>query len=69
MDLVPIYILNLIIVVGMFIVTIYRAWIEKQNLQSRRRVEELKMILEKEKEAIKTMTGEDFIDMLKTVLS
>ena len=31
MDLFPIYLLNLIITVGMFIVLIFRAWIELKN--------------------------------------
>lgn len=31
MDLFPIYLLNLIVTVGMFIVLIFRAWIELKN--------------------------------------
>ena len=31
MDLVPIYLLNLVVTVGMFIVLIFRAWIELKN--------------------------------------
>ena len=62
------YILNVFIVVGLFIVTIYRAWIEKQNLRDRKKIEMLKGILEKEADVIKGLSGEEFIDMLKTVL-
>ena len=64
----PLYVLNVVIVVGMFIVTIYRAWIEKQNLRDRKKIEVLKGILEKEADVIKGLSGEEFIDMLKTVL-
>jgi len=31
MDLIPIYLLNLVVTVGMFIVLIFRAWIELKN--------------------------------------
>jgi len=68
-DLFLIYMLNLAVVSGMFIVTIYRAWIEKQNLKAIRKITTLRAILESEKEQIENMTGEEFIDMLKTVLS
>lgn len=64
----PLYILNLVIVAGMFAVTIYRAWIEKQDLKGRKKVEMLKTILEKEADTIKGLSGEDFIEMLRTVL-
>jgi hypothetical protein len=64
----PLYILNVIIVAGMFAVTIYRAWIEKQNLNGIKKIELLKAVLEKEADTIKDLSGEDFIDMLKTVL-
>lgn len=64
----PLYVLNVIIIVGMFIVTIYRAWIEKQNLRDRKKIEMLKAVLEKEADTIKGLSGEELIDMLKTVL-
>jgi len=64
----PLYILNVIIVAGMFAVTIYRAWIEKQDLNGRKKLEILKAILEKEADTIRGLSGEDFIDLLKTVL-
>lgn len=64
----PLYILNVVIVVGMFIVTVYRAWIEKQNLEGRKKIEVLRTVLKREKDQIKDMSGEEFIDMLKTVL-
>ena len=62
------YILNVFIVVGLFIVTIYRAWIEKQNLRDRKKIEILKGILEKEADTITGLSGEEFIDMLKAIL-
>lgn len=64
----PLYILNVIIVAGMFAVTIYRAWIEKQNLKGIKKIEALRIILEREADTIKGLSGEDFIDLLKTVL-
>jgi len=64
----PLYILNVIIVSGMFAVTIYRAWIEKQNLKGIKKIEMLRAILDKETDTIKDLSGEDFIDLLKTVL-
>jgi len=60
--------LNLVIVTGMLITTVYRAWMEKQNLEARQKIMELTMILNKEAELIKEMSGEEFIDMLKVVL-
>lgn len=68
MELLPIYVLNLLVLIGMFVVTIYRAWIEKQNLEATRKIEQLKLILEKEGDTIRGLSGEEFIDMLKTVL-
>lgn len=65
----PLYILNVIIVAGMFSVTIYRAWMEKQNLEARRKISQLKIILEREASTIRDLSGEEFIDMLKIVLS
>lgn len=65
----PLYILNIIIVIGMFIVTVYRAWMEKQNLEAKRKIAELEMILKKEPNTIKDLSGEEFIDLLKTILS
>lgn len=64
----PLYILNVIIVAGMFAVTIYRAWIEKQDLKGKKKLELLKVVLEKEVDTIKTLSGEELIDMLRAVL-
>jgi len=62
-----IYLLNLFIVVGMFIVTIYRAWIEHEQLKARKKIEIIKTILEKEADVIREMSGDEFIDALKSV--
>lgn len=67
-NLFRIYLLNLVIVIGMFLVTIYRAWIEKKQLKAQQRIEVIKTVLEREKDAIKELSGEEFIDMLKTIL-
>jgi len=69
MELLSIYILNLVVVFGMFTVTIYRAWMEKQNLEARRKLEQLRLVLARETDAIKGLSGEEFIEMLKTILS
>lgn len=63
------YVLNLVIVVGMFIVTIYRAWIERKQLKAQEKLELLKAILRDENEVIKELSGEEFIDMLEAVFS
>ena len=68
MDLFPIYMLNLVVVTCMLITTVYRAWMEKQNLKARQTIVELTMILSKESDLIKEMSGEEFIDMLKVIL-
>lgn len=68
MDLFPIYVLNLIVIICMLITTLYRAWMEKQNLEARRTIEKLNVVLIKEAELIKNLSGEEFIDMLKTIL-
>jgi len=68
MDLFPIYVLNLIVIICMLITTLYRAWMEKQNLKARRTIEKLNVILIKEAELIKELSGEEFVDMLKTIL-
>jgi len=67
-SLFDIYVLNLAVVVGMFLVTIYRAWIEKKQMKAKQRIELLNNVLEREKDVIKELSGEEFIDMLKTVL-
>jgi len=64
----PLYILNVIIVAGMFAVTVYRAWIEKQDLKGRKKIQTLRLVLEKEADMIRGLSGEDFLDMLKTIL-
>jgi len=68
MDLFPIYVLNLIVIICMLITTLYRAWMEKQNLEARRTIEKLNAVLIKEAELIKELSGEEFVDMLKTIL-
>jgi len=51
----------------MFIVTIYRAWIEHEQLKARKKIEIIKTVLEKEADVIREMSGDEFIDALKTV--
>jgi len=68
MDLLSIYILNLLVMVGMFIVTIYRAWIEHKQMKAKQKINMLIEILDREKDQLKTMTGEEFIEMLRTVI-
>lgn len=53
----------------MLITTVYRAWMEKQNLEARRKLEQLRLVLAREDDTIKGLSGEEFIDMLKTILS
>lgn len=67
-SLFDIYVLNLAIVVGMFLVTIYRAWIEKKQLRAKQKIEVIETILEREKDLIKELSGEEFIDMLNVIL-
>lgn len=67
-ELLSIYLLNLLVVAGMFIVTIYRAWIERQELKAKQQIEILKEVLEREKSTIRELSGEEFIDMLRTIL-
>ena len=67
-SLFSIYILNLVIVIGMFLVTIYRAWIENKQLKAKQRIEVMKTVLKRENETIRGLSGEEFIDMLKTLL-
>jgi len=62
------YLLNLIIVVGIFTVTIYRAWIEKKQLNAQERIKLIKAILETENDTIKELTGEEFIEMLEAIM-
>ena len=63
------YLLNLIIVVGMFTVTIYRAWIEKKQLNAQEQINMIRAILEGEKDVIRDLSGEEFIEMLEVILS
>lgn len=67
-SLFSIYMLNLAIVIGMFLVTIYRAWIENKQLKAKQRIEVLKTVLRREEEMIRGLSGDEFIDMLKTIL-
>lgn len=67
-NILPIYILNLLVMSGMFITTIYRAWVEKQDLKGKQKMEQLKAILEKERDTIRRLSGDEFIDMLETIL-
>lgn len=62
------YLLNLIIVVGMFGVTIYRAWLEKKQLTAQEQIRIIRAILESEKDIIKELSGEEFIEMLEAIL-
>lgn len=62
------YILNLVIVIGMFLLTIFRVWIEKKQLKAQQTIEVIKAVLEREKETIKELSGEEFIDMLNSIL-
>lgn len=67
-SLFPIYLLNLAIIAGMFLVTIYRAWIEKKQLKAQQKIDVIKAVLEREKDTIKDLSGEEFIEMLRTIL-
>ncbi|MBU0847338.1 hypothetical protein KKH23_09170 [Patescibacteria group bacterium] len=67
-NLFPIYVLNLAVVIGMFLVTVYRAWIEKKQMKAQQRIEVIETILEREKDMIKDLSGEEFIEMLETIL-
>lgn len=67
-SLFSIYVLNLAIVIGMFLVTIYRAWIENKQLKAKQRIDVLKTVLRREEETIRGLSGDEFIDMLKTIL-
>lgn len=62
---IPLYILNVILIA----VTVYRAWIEKQDLDGKRKIEKLKVILEREVDTIKGLSGEEFIEMLQTFVN
>lgn len=65
---------NALIMGGMFIITLYRARIEKRaidlqvrNAVAREKIRYLKRALEKERDIIVGMTGEEFIEFLETI--
>ena len=72
MDLLPIYLLNLIITLAMFLVLVFRAWIELKNyrmmwkeLEWRRTYETVGRILKAEKDLFtKVEGGEELYEML-----
>ena len=64
-DLFVIYILNLLVVVGMFIVTVYRAYIEYKNLQYIHKIKRLRTVLKLEREALKELSSEELKDFIE----
>lgn len=62
------YILNLVIVTGMFLLTAFRVWIEKKQLKAQQKIDVIEAVLEREKDTIKDLSGEEFIEMLRTIL-
>ena len=72
MDLLPVYLLNLTITLAMFIVLVFRAWIELKNyrmmwkeLEWRRTYETVGRILKAEKDLFtKVEGGEELYEML-----
>ena len=72
MDLLNIYLLNLLVTLAMFIVLLFRAWVEHKNyrlmwkeLEWRRTAETVGKILKAEKSLFtKTEGGEELYDML-----
>jgi hypothetical protein len=65
---------NAIIMGGMFILTLYRAKIEKKaidmqirNAVAYEKIKYLKLALKREKEIIMNMSGEEFIEFLRSV--
>jgi len=69
MDVFAIYLMNFIVMLSMLLATLYRAWIEKQNLDARRKLEKLAVVLKQEEKTIQNMTGNDFIEMLRVILN
>ena len=71
-DLLPIYLLNLIITLAMFLVLVFRAWIELKNyrmmwkeLEWRRTYETVGRVLKAEKDLFtKVEGGEELYEML-----
>ena len=72
LDLLGIYLLNLLVTIAMFIVLVFRAWVEHKNyrlmwkeLEWRRTAETVGKILKAEKSLFtKTEGGEELYDML-----
>ena len=72
MDLLSIYLLNLLVTLAMFIVLVFRAWVEHKNyrlmwkeLEWRRTAETVGKILKAEKSLFtKTDGGDELYDML-----
>ena len=69
MDVLAIYVMNFIVMLSMLLATLYRTWIEKQNLDARRKLEKLAVVLKQEEKTIQNMSGNDFIEMLRVILS
>jgi len=68
MDVLAIYVMNFIVMLSMLLATLYRTWIEKQNLDARRKLEKLTIVLKQEEKTLQNMTGNDFIEMLRVIL-
>lgn len=72
LDLLSIYLLNLLVTLAMFVVLVFRAWVEHKNyrimwkeLEWRRTAETVGRILKAEKSLFtKTEGGEELYDML-----
>jgi len=69
------YLLNLIVTVGMFIVLIIRVWMERKhinatldNIEARKQIREIYRILQTEKDEIKKMNKKELQDFLKHVM-
>lgn len=73
------YLLNLIVTVGMFVVLIIRAWIERKhtnaflnNMEARRQLRDIYRIIYAEKDEIKKMNKkelQEFLEHLMDLLS
>ena len=72
MDLLSVYVLNLLLTLAMFLVLVYRAWIEQKNfkmmwreLEWKRTYETIGKVLRAEKELFaKSESGEELYEML-----
>jgi hypothetical protein len=66
--LLAIYVMNFIVMLSMLIATLYRAWIEKENLEARRRLEKMRKVFKKYRDDIENMSPKEFVEMLRLIL-